>query len=128
MLAHNVDDRHVCPARIVQVRDPIGETRTEMKKSACWFSGHPCIAICGCRDNTLKQTEYAPHSSLSVECRNDVHFRGARIRKANFDPSGDQRRNQTFSPVHQFTTLGTAFQESCQTTMSHFLGTLTGAV
>src|SRR5438552_19066683 len=79
MLANEVDDRHLRPARIVQIGDPVAEAGAKMKKSACWFPGHARITICRSRYHAFKQTEQAAHFRHSVKCSNYMYFRGARV-------------------------------------------------
>jgi len=49
MLANDVDDRHLRPAGIVQIGDPVAEAGAKMKEGACWFPGHARITICRSR-------------------------------------------------------------------------------
>src|SRR5438552_16026725 len=100
MLANEVDDRHLRPARIVQIGDPVAEAGAKMKKSACWFPGHACITICRSRYHAFKQTEHAAHFRHPVKCSNYMYFRGAWVGEAGFNLSCNQRANQTLSPVH----------------------------
>src|SRR5205823_1500533 len=100
MLANDVDDRHLRPARIMQIGDPVAEAGAKMKESACWFPGHARITICRSRYHAFKQTEQAAHFRHSVDGSNYMDFRGARIRKTGLNASPNQRANQTFRPVH----------------------------
>ena len=45
VLADEVNDRHVSPACIVQIREAVPETRAEMQECACGFFGHARIAV-----------------------------------------------------------------------------------
>src|SRR5579863_5859534 len=93
MLADDVDDRHVRPARIVQIGETIPKTGAEMKQSACRFLRHAGITICRSGYNSFEQSQNAPHFTDSVKCSNDVDFRGARVCKARVYPSGEKRAN-----------------------------------
>src|SRR5207253_11370919 len=92
MLANDIDDRHLRPARIVQIGDPVAEAGAKMKERACWLPSHPCITICRSRYHAFKQTEHAAHPHHSVKCSNYMYFRGARIRKTGLNAFPHQRK------------------------------------
>src|SRR5580698_8603027 len=93
MLANHVDDRHLRPTGVVQVRQTVGETGTEMKESASWLFCHARIAVRGTRHHAFEKTKHAAHFRDSVQCCHDVDFRSAGVREASINPSGNQRAN-----------------------------------
>src|SRR5579863_3644151 len=93
VLADAVDDRHVRPARIVQIGEAIPEPGTEMKQSACRFLRHAGITVCSSGYNSFEQSQHAPHFSDSIKSSNDMDFRGARVCKAGVYLPGQQRAN-----------------------------------
>ena len=82
MLADNVDDRHLRPARIVQVRDAVGKTGAEMQQRAGRLFGHACVAVRSSRHHPFEQTEHATHFRHAVKGGDDMHFGSARVREA----------------------------------------------
>jgi hypothetical protein len=70
MLAHEVDDRYACPARIVQICQAVSETGHDMQQGACRFFSHARIAIGRSGDNTFEQPEYASY----FECGDNMNF------------------------------------------------------
>ena len=100
MLADNVDDRNLRSARVVQISETVCETGTKMKQSACRFAGHACITIRRSSNDPFEETKHATHFRRSVKGSNYMDFRRARVREAGFNPSDNQRANQTFRPVH----------------------------
>src|SRR5579863_9493242 len=77
-----------------------------MQERAGWFPGHPCVAVRSSRHHAFKESEDATHSRQLVQRGNDMHFGGAWIREAGFDPSDGQRSNQTLCSVHCLRPLG----------------------
>lgn len=100
MLSNDVDDGYPRTARVVQICETVGKTRPEMKESACRFPRHARIAVGGSRHHAFEESEDATHLRRSVKRCHQMHFRGAGVREAGFNPSGDHRGNQTFCPVH----------------------------
>ncbi len=85
MLADQVDDRHTCPAPIVQIREAIPEARPEMQECARRLFCHARIAVSGSSDNTFKQAEHATYSRDLVKCGHQMNFRCAWVREAGLN-------------------------------------------
>ena len=106
MLADDIDNRHLRPARVVQIGEAIAKTGAEMQQSASWFPSHARIAVRRSRDHSFEKTEHAAHLRDPVKCRNDMDFRRAGVREASINSTGDQGTNQTFGAVHLFMASG----------------------
>ena len=61
MLADDIDDRYLRSARVVQIGETVGETRTQMQQSASRFPRHARVAVCGSRDHAFEESEHATH-------------------------------------------------------------------
>jgi hypothetical protein len=46
VLTYDIDDWHLGPASIVQVREAVAKAGTEMKQSASRFFSHSSVAVC----------------------------------------------------------------------------------
>ena len=93
MLAHQIDDGYLSPARIVQIRETIPETGAEMQEGARGFFSHARVAIGGSGGNTFEETKRATYLLDSVKRSDQMNFRSARVCKAGVDASGEQRAN-----------------------------------
>src|SRR5580692_4727741 len=102
MLADQVDDWHVGPASIVQVREPVPEAGTEMQQRTRRLLYHPRIAVRSAGGDSLKQTERAPYFRSAVKRCDDVNFRGAWVREARVNARCCQGANQAFRARHAF--------------------------
>src|SRR5262249_24067762 len=101
VLADDVDDRHARSARVVQVRETVGEARAEVQQRACGFARHARIAVGRAGDDAFEEPEHATHAGLAVERRDEMHLGGAGIREADVDAAINQRREQTLGSVHR---------------------------
>ena len=102
MLADDVNDRHMRSPRIMQIRQSIAETGTQMQQRACRFFRHTCVAIRRPGDHTFEQSEHTAHFRRPVQRRHNVDLRSSRIAEAGINPSTQQRANQTFRSVHLY--------------------------
>ena len=91
MLADDVYDGNLRPARVVQIRDAVSQARSEMQQCARRFFPHARVAVCRSGDDAFEQSEHATHFGCAVERRDDVHFGRAWIRETGVDPSSNQR-------------------------------------
>jgi hypothetical protein len=89
VLADEVNDRHVSPACIVQIREAVPETRAEMQECACGFFGHARIAVPGACDNAFEETEHAAYFRHSVKSGDKMNFRSARICEGGVNAARD---------------------------------------
>jgi hypothetical protein len=65
------------------------------------ISSHPRIAVGSASDDAFEEAQHAAHAIDPVECRDEMHFRGSRIRKTDIDAATDQGTYQTFRTVHE---------------------------
>jgi hypothetical protein len=100
VLADYVHHRHVCPARIVQVRQAVSETRAEMQKSTRRFFSHACVAIRRSRNYSLKEANNTVNFRHVIECGHEMNLGSAGIRETRINTSGCQGANQTFRTIH----------------------------
>jgi hypothetical protein len=62
-----------------------------MKQRTGRFTRHARVTIRRGGNDSLEKSEHAADSALPIERGNHMHFRGSRVREANFDSPGDQR-------------------------------------
>ena len=102
VVADDVDDRRLRAHGVVEVRQAVGETGPEVKKSAGRPIQHAGIAVGGTRHHPLEQPEDAAHALDPVEGGHEMHLRGAGIREADLDmvlPQGREQNSQRRSWV-----------------------------
>jgi len=63
--AHDVDHRGVSPARVVDIRDAVGEATSHMQHRESGFARHASISIGRARDRILLQAENGAHSFVN---------------------------------------------------------------
>ena len=93
MLSDEVDDGHLCPASIVQIRETVGETGTEMQESARRLFRHARIAVRSSSHNSFEEAEHAAHFRQPVERSDQMNLRSARVCKTRVNTAGGQRAN-----------------------------------
>jgi len=87
MLADEVDDRHLGPAGVVQIRETIGKAGAKMQEGAGWFFRHPGIAIRRSRANSFEEAEHAAHFRQPVERGHEMNLRRTRVRETRVHPT-----------------------------------------
>ena len=100
MVANDVDDRACCPARVVEIRQAVGQARTQMQQGARRPARHSAISVGRAGSDVLLQNQHRPHAGDIVERGDEVHFRRAGIGETDINAIGDERTQQTFSTVH----------------------------
>ena len=93
VLADEVDDWHLGPAGIVQVRQAVGEAGAEMHQGARRLFSHPRIAVSGSGDDAFEEPEHTAYFRYAVQRGDNVNFRSARVCETSVDASGDQGTN-----------------------------------
>jgi hypothetical protein len=83
VIADPVDDWSTRAPRVVQVRDAVGKTRTEMQQSRGGPSRHACPPVGRAGTDALEQPEDDSQSRCTVEGHDNRHFGGARICEAD---------------------------------------------
>ncbi len=91
VVANDVDDSRPGAAGVVQVGKAVGKARAGVQKGRCRAPGHARIAIGGAGHEAFAEAEDAAQLRLAVECRDEVHFRGAGIGEADVDAVCKQR-------------------------------------
>ena len=79
VLAHDVHDRRLRTAGVMQVRQAVGQARSEMQERHGRFVGHTGVTVGRPRNDAFEQPKDAAHPGLSVQCGDKMHFRRARI-------------------------------------------------
>jgi hypothetical protein len=74
VLADDIYDRHLSSAGVVQVRQAVGEPRSQMEEGAGRFPGHAGISVSRSSNDTLKKPEHATHLWHPVEGGDDMDF------------------------------------------------------
>jgi hypothetical protein len=105
VLPHQIDNRNLRPAGVVQIRESIAQARAEVKQSACRFLGHAGVAVGSSGDDTFKEAEDATHFRNLVKRGDNVNLRRAGVGEAGSNAACYQRADQTFSAVHRESSL-----------------------
>ena len=100
MVADDIDHRCAGSLGIVQIGNAIAEARSKMQQRHRRFVGHAAIAVGGAGDDALEQAEHTAHAGNLVQGGNKMHFRRARIGKADIGVAGQQGPDNTFGAVH----------------------------
>ncbi|GAC1680385.1 MAG: hypothetical protein PVS2B2_18700 [Candidatus Acidiferrum sp.] len=74
VLPDNINDWNMRSGCIVQIGDPVGESRTKMNESARRFARHSRIAIRSRCDNPLEKAKHTTHFRLPIESGDKMHF------------------------------------------------------
>ena len=93
VLADEVDDRHLGPARVMQIRETVGETGAEMQQGARRLFSHPRIAVGRSGHDAFEEAQYAANFRCAVQRGNNVNFRCAWVGKTSVDGSSNQGAN-----------------------------------
>ena len=99
VLAHDVDDARTRFLRVVQIGEPVAESRRQMQQRGGRLARHPVIAIRRARHHALEQTQNAAHAFDTVECGDKMHLGRARIGKTDVHIAVEQRAHETFCTV-----------------------------
>ena len=85
VITNDIDDRRMRPQGIVQVRQTVGETWSEMQQRHRRTIEHARVSVGRAGDHAFEQAKHAAHSVDAVEGSDKVHFRCAGIGKADVD-------------------------------------------
>ena len=100
LVADDVDDRGAGPARVVQIRQAVAETRTEVQERGRGLAGHAPVPVGRAGRDTFEQHEDRPHLRNVVEGGDEVHLRRTGIREAHVDAVRDERPQDRVRTVH----------------------------
>jgi hypothetical protein len=100
MLSDKVDDRHLGPARVVQIGEAIAETGAKMQECARRFFGQARISVGGAGDDTFEEAKHATYFRHSVKRSDQMNLRGAGVGEARPNSTCYQGANQTFCAIH----------------------------
>jgi hypothetical protein len=100
VVADDVDERRARPAGIVQVCEPVAETRAEVQQRRRRLAGHAPVPIGGAGDDPFEQAERGAHLGHRVERGDEVHLGRARVREAHVDVAVDERPDERLRSVH----------------------------
>ena len=100
LVAHDVDDRRLRAAGVVQVGEAVGEARAAVQQRRRRLAGHARVAVGRAGHHALEQAEHAAHAGHAVECGDEVHLRGAGVAEAGIDAAFQQRVDEAFGAVH----------------------------
>ena len=102
VVTHDVDDAGASLLRVVQVRQAVGEARSQVQQGGGWLLQHPVVAIRGARHDAFEEAQDAAHPWDLVESRHEVHLGRAGIGETDVDTAREQRPHQAFRAVHLF--------------------------
>ena len=100
MVADDIDHRNAGAPGIVQVGEPVCQSRPRMKQRRGRAAGHPRVTIGSACHHALEKPQHATHVRPAIESRNKMHFRRARVGEADVDVIGQKHIAQNISTVH----------------------------
>ena len=102
VIAHDVEQGHPRPARVVEVCDPVAEARPQVQEGRRRRVRHACVSIRGPSRHTLEEREDRPHFRHRIQRGDEVDLRGTGVREAGIDACIDERSDQCLGAVgHQ---------------------------
>ena len=90
VVANDVHDRRGGAAGIVQIGEPVGQTRPEVEEGRRWALGHAPVPVGHSGDDALEQGEHGPHPLDSIDRRDEMHLRRAGIGETHVDVTCDE--------------------------------------
>src|SRR5699024_3843604 len=100
LVAHDIDDPTARAARIVQVRQTVGQTGPAMQQCARGFAGDTIIPVGHAGDNIFLEPEGAMDTWALIHRSNEMHFAGARVCKTSVDACGYECFNKASGAIH----------------------------
>ena len=100
VIADHIDHRRSCAPGIVQIGKAVPQSRTKMQQSHRRLVSHAAVTIRRAGHHAFEQSQNSAHTMLPVNRCDQLHFRGARVGEADFDPAGGQCFDKGFGPVH----------------------------
>ena len=100
MVTNHIHDGRVSAARVVEVGETIGKAGPQVKQGGRRLVGHSPVAVRGACHHVLLESENSAHSWHAIECGDEMHFRRAGVRYAEFNPGRDQGSEQALGTVH----------------------------
>jgi hypothetical protein len=101
VVADEVDDRRMRPPRVVQVGDPVGEARTQVRERECRAPGDAGEAVGSAGRDTLEQRKHGPHVRGPIQRGDQFHLGRARVREARVDADQGRGLKQGVGAVHR---------------------------
>ena len=99
VIAHDVDHRDPGAARVVEVRQPVAEPRSQVKQGRGGRVRHPRVAIGSPGRDALEQGQNRPHLRHRIQRGDDVDLRRTWVREARVDACGDERADQCLRAI-----------------------------
>ena len=100
LVAHDVDDRRLRAARVVQVGQTIRQARPTVQQRCRGLARHARITIGRTGHHALEQAQHTVHAGHAIERRHEVHLGRAGVGKAGVDAALQQCVDETFGAVH----------------------------
>ena len=101
VVANHIDDRRPRSPCVVQIGEPICESRTEVQQRRRGPIRHATVAIRRAGYHILLQAEDTAHARLVVERRDKMHFRRSGVRKADAHTVVEQCVAHRLCTVHR---------------------------
>ena len=86
-------------ARVVEVREPVAEPRSQVQEGRGGRVCHPRVAIGGPGRDALEQGQDRPHLRHRIQRGDEVDLRGTWVREARRDAGVDERADQCLGAV-----------------------------
>ena len=99
VIAHYVEQRDPRPARVVEVCDPVAESRPKVQEGRRRRVRHACVSVRGPSRDTLEEREDRTHFRHRIQRSDEVDLRRARVCEARLDACADERADQCVGAV-----------------------------
>jgi len=100
LIADDVDDGAARAARVVQIRQPIGQAGTTVQERACRAAGDAVVAVGHAGDDVFVKAEHTVHAGDAIERRDEMHLARAGVRETGIHTRRKQRVHQTLGAIH----------------------------
>lgn len=104
VLANQVDDGHSGSIRVVKVREPIGQSWSQVEQGTSWLLSDASVSISSARYHAFEQSQHGAHPVNAVESCNEMNLGRSGIGKTNLNATSEESANQTFSAIHYLQT------------------------
>ena len=91
VVTDHIDDRRPRAPCVVEIGEPVGQSRPKMQQGSGRLLSYAAVAICHSGYRAFEKTKHNSHSLDPVERRHEMHFRRAGITKTDFNARSDER-------------------------------------
>jgi hypothetical protein len=98
VVADDIHHRGVCAPGVVQIRQPVGQSRTQVQQGGGGPAGDPGVTVGRTGGHPFEQAQHRAHLRAVIQCRNEMHLRGAGVGEAHRHPARQEPRHDGARP------------------------------